>query len=136
MQKESKSTEEVGKFLKIIKNLIQDGKNVTINLKPWKGKVNKTLAYMTETNISKKIILDALLELEIGDYCYTQKDLNDHFEGEFWFFTRDYCLVDKKESMYIKLKLLDKGHHKMLVMSFHPQQPSKRSQLLRPLRSK
>ena len=91
---------------------------------------------MTEKNISTKDISEALLELEVGDFCYVEDDRNSFFRGEFWFFTRDYCLVDKVESMYIKIKLFDYEDKKVLVMSFHPQQPANDKDYLVPQRYK
>ncbi|KMV77461.1 hypothetical protein HMPREF0979_01869 [Coprobacillus sp. 8_1_38FAA] len=135
LSKKSKSNDEISKFLENIKSLIKEG-NVDFNIRPWKLKVNKTLKYMTEKNISTKDISEALLELEVGDFCYVEDDRNSFFRGEFWFFTRDYCLVDKVESMYIKIKLFDYEDKKVLVMSFHPQQPANDKDYLVPQRYK
>ena len=135
LSKKSKSDDEISKFLENIKSLIKEG-HVDFNIRPWKLKVNKTLKYMTEKNISTKDISKALLELEVDDFCYVEDDRNSFFSGEFWFFTRDYCLVDEVESMYIKLKLFDHGDRKVLVMSFHPQQPTNDKDYLVPLRCK
>lgn len=131
-----KSNEEIIEFLDILKRVVKKGENVIFNLISKNGKANKTSIYMAETNISKKDILEALLELEVGDFCYAQDDRNVYIGGEFWFFTRDYCLVDQVESMYIKLKLVDQEDEKMLVMSFHPQQPASEDDYLVPLRCK
>lgn len=56
MEKYQMDEEEVQEFLDKTRMLISKGNNVQINNKPWSGnRVNKTLAYMAETGITKKI---------------------------------------------------------------------------------
>lgn len=53
MAEYQKDKKEVQEFLSHAKDIILKG-NVQINNMPWKGKVNKTLTYMSETGITQR----------------------------------------------------------------------------------
>lgn len=125
MAKYQKNMEEVNEFLSKVKNLISKGTNVLINNKLWSGnRVNKTLAYMTETGITQKDIENVICELQIKNYSYTADDRNDNFKNEqVWIFGITKNMVDKEEDLYIKLKVRQFKDELLLIMSFHPENP-------------
>ena len=99
----------VEEWLREIHSICLNEENVTVNNRPWRGKVNKTLAYMTENNLRKDDLIPIILKLGVQNYSYTQEDRNSNFAGEkFWFFGITETMVDCQENLYIKLKILVK----------------------------
>lgn len=128
-----KSKEEVQLYLDNVKAIILKQDNVQINNMPWKGnRVNKTLAYMTETGISLKDIKEVVQELQIINYSYTADETNVNFKDEqVWIFGITKNLTDKDEDLYIKLKIRIFDDEMLLIMSFHPENPVYEDQKLR-----
>lgn len=132
MAKYQKDKKEVQGFLSCVKDIISKGTNVSINNETWHDKVNKTLIYMAETGIEQKDIEKVICELEVSNYSYTADDYNEKFEGEqFWFFGITKNMVDKDEDLYIKLKIRSINDDILLIMSFHPEEPSDKSKKLK-----
>lgn len=115
---------EVRGFLESVNDLIRKGR-VTINNRPWKGnRVNKTLAYMSETGLRQKDIEEIICELQVDDYSYTADDRNEYFKDEqFWIFGTTKNIIDQDTDLYIKLKIRRIGEEFLLIMSFHPERP-------------
>ena len=132
MARYQKAKEEVKSFLNNVKSLILEGTNVKINNVPWRGnKVNKTLAYMAETQITQKDIEKVIYELQVSNYSYTADDENVNFKDEqVWIFGITKTLIDKDEDYYIKLKIRIIEEEMLLIMSFHPEKPNYTNQKL------
>lgn len=132
MAKYQKAKEEVKSFLTDVKSIILEGTNVKINNVPWKGKkVNKTLAYMAETQITQKDIEKVIFELQLSNYSYTADDENVNFKDEqVWIFGIRKTMIDKDEDLYIKLKIRIIEEEMLLIMSFHPERPDYTNQKL------
>lgn len=112
----------VEEWLREIHSICLNEENVTVNNRPWRGKVNKTLAYMTENNLRKDDLIPIILKLGVQNYSYTQEDRNSNFAGEkFWFFGITETMVDCQENLYIKLKVRELNGKKLLIMFFHPE---------------
>lgn len=123
MARYQKSRTEVISFLENAKTVIVKGDHVQLNSRPWKGKVNKTLAYMARTGITKKDIENVICELQLAHYSYTADDQNDYFKNEqVWIFGITKDLIDEDVDLYIKLKIRSVGGDMLLIMSFHPQE--------------
>ncbi|WP_216242057.1 type II toxin-antitoxin system MqsR family toxin [Faecalicatena faecalis] len=129
MPQYQKTKSEVNQFLEKVKRLITYDGRTTINNRPWaKGRVNKTLTYMAETGITKQDICRVVQELEVCNYCYTADDRNERFPNEqVWVFGITKKLIDKEESLYIKLKIRIIKEEILLIMSFHPENPGMES---------
>ena len=70
-------------------------------------------------------VAEVIRELQIANYCYTADDRNANFPNEtFWFFGITRYIIDSEEKLYIKLKIRRFEDEILLVMSFHPEQPS------------
>ncbi len=125
MAKYQKAKEEVESFLNDVKSIISNGKNIAINNVPWSGnKVNKTLAYMAETQITQKDIEKVIYELQLSNYSYTADDKNVNYKDEqVWIFGITKTIIDKDEDLYIKLKIRIFQEEMLLIMSFHPEKP-------------
>lgn len=133
MAKFQKTKDEVNQFLSYAKAIISKGANVQINNKPWKGKrVNKTLAYMSETGIKLEDIKRVIYELQLLNYSYTADEKNVNFKDEqVWIFGITKNMVDKEEDLYIKLKIRKFEDEILLIMSFHPEEPGNDDEKLR-----
>ncbi|MCI9003933.1 MAG: type II toxin-antitoxin system MqsR family toxin [Lachnospiraceae bacterium] len=126
MENCQKTVSEVRQFLENVKRLLFQKGKVIVNNRPWaNGKVNKTLAYMAETGIKQEDMECVINELQVCHYSYTDWDSNSKFPNEqFWFFGITKKLVDQEEALYIKLKIREIRGQSLLIMSFHPEQPS------------
>ncbi|MBU3876587.1 type II toxin-antitoxin system MqsR family toxin [Faecalicatena sp. AGMB00832] len=83
---------------------------------------------MAETGITKQDICRVVQELEVCNYCYTADDRNERFPNEqVWVFGITKKLIDKEESLYIKLKIRIIKEEILLIMSFHPENPGMES---------
>ena len=123
MAEYQKDKKEVQEFLSHAKDIILKG-NVQINNMPWKGKVNKTLTYMSETGITQRDMEKVVCELQTANYSYTADDNNQKFKNEqFWIFGIIKNMVDKDERLYVKLKIKMIKGEILLIMSFHPEEP-------------
>ena len=125
MSEYQKTKTEVNQFLDRVKRLITYDGKVTINNQTWaNGRVNKTLKYMTETGITMQDVCRVIKELEVCNYCYTADDRNEKYPNEqIWVFGITKILIDKEESLYIKLKIRIIKEELLLIMSFHPESP-------------
>lgn len=123
MSEDQRKKTEVNQFLERVKRLITYDGKTTINNQPWaNGRVNKTLKYMTETGITKQDICRVIKELEVCNYCYTAEDRNARYpKEEVWVFGITKTMIDKEESLYIKLKIRIINEELLLIMSFHPE---------------
>lgn len=128
-----KTPDEVAEMLKTIRGILVCKKNVQINNKCWAdGKVNKTRQYMAETKVTEKDIRNVISKLEVKHYSSTEDDVNPHFPNEeVWIFGIRANLVDKEEDFYIKLKIRELKGKKLLIMSFHPEEPQDETKKLR-----
>ena len=97
-----------------------------INDEQWAGgRVNKTQAFLAEKNLHDDDVAEIIRDLQVANYCYTADDRNDNFPNEtFWFFGITKFIIDSEEKLYIKLKIRKFEEKFLLVMSFHPEQPS------------
>lgn len=121
-----KSIEEVNTFLNQVKVCLDDDSLWEINDGAWAGgRVNKTQAFLAEKNLHDDDVAEVIRELQIANYCYTADDRNANFPNEtFWFFGITRYIIDSEEKLYIKLKIRRFEDEILLVMSFHPEQPS------------
>lgn len=121
-----RTEEEVKAFLKQVKACLDDDSLWNINNEPWASRrVNKTQAFLAEKNLSDDDVADVIRKLQAANYCYTADDRNKKFPNEtFWIFGITAFLVDTEEKLYIKLKIRKFEDAFLLVMSFHPEQPS------------
>lgn len=121
-----KSREEVNTFLNQVKVCLDDDSLWKINDEPWAGgRVNKTQAFLAEKNLHDDDVAEVIRELQVVNYCYTADDRNANFPNEtFWFFGITRFMIDSEEKLYIKLKIRKLEDEFLLVMSFHPEQPS------------
>ena len=127
-----KNIKEAQDFLSKARELIRQNK-VSINMQPWSGgRVNKTLAYMTETGITLEDICGVILELEVSNYSYKEEDRNERFKGEeIWVFGIAKNLIDEKTDYYIKLKIRKLQDEQLIIMSFHPERPTEKNKKLK-----
>lgn len=132
MSKSIVSEEGVQAFLDTVINLTDDSKNTGINSKEWVGKVNKTREFMAETGLKLKDVISIIRELKVCHYSYTDDDYNPRFTNEkVWIFGMTKNIVDVNEKLYIKLKIRDIKGKKLLIMSFHREQPGGKEEELR-----
>lgn len=123
------SVEEVQQFLNevhtILDSVLED--RCSINDYEWAGKrVNKTRRYMAESGVKISDIKEVIKELRIENYSSTKDDRNDKFPNEqVWEFGITKNLVDTEEDFYIKLKIRKFEENFLLIMSFHPEEPTK-----------
>lgn len=121
-----KSREEVNTFLNQAKACLDDDSLWKINDETWAGgRVNKTQAFLAEKNLHDDDVAEVIRELQVSSYCYTADDRNANFPNEaFWFFGMTRLIIDSEEKLYIKMKIRKFEEDFLLVMSFHPEQPS------------
>lgn len=121
--------EEVKSFLSELYEILDTGKEerCIINDAKWVGdRVNKTRKYMTETGIMLADIIAVVKELGVDNYSSTKDDRNINFPNEkVWEFGITKNIVDKEEDYYIKLKIRKFEEDYLLIMSFHPEEPTK-----------
>lgn len=124
--------DEVEGFLEKVRELLTDDEKVSINSGPWaNGRVNKTRQYMAETGIHKGTMVDVIRDLQVSNYSCTKPERNPNFPNEYvWEFGVTKNLVDKDEDLYVKLKIRKIDEEYLLVMSFHPEQPSRQEEKL------
>ncbi len=127
-----KSIEEVKKFLEEAKKLALDRERRYINNEEWaNGRVNKTRLYIAETQISLEHIWKVISELQVNNYSSTKKDVNPNFPNEeVWIFGIKKVMVDELQDLYIKLKIRRIESKFLLLMSFHPEMPSRENKKL------
>lgn len=127
MNKQIRAREEVENFLTEVKELSLCDELTIINSVVWaNGRVNKTRQYMAETGIVKEDILKVIRQLDITNYSSTKEDRNVNFPDEYvWEFGISQSMIDHEENLYIKLKIREIDDKYLLIMSFHPEQPSK-----------
>ncbi|MGB9781867.1 MAG: hypothetical protein ACPLSY_04040 [Moorellaceae bacterium] len=105
--------DEVEEFLSNIKRLLASGnwlENLVIVKENKKG--DKTHRFMSEKNITRRMVAQELLRLDITNYSHTDYDDNPKFQGELvWIFGTVYG----SEEIYIKLKIREK----VICLSFH-----------------
>ncbi len=106
------STEdEVNEFLNELKRILCTGK-VTIVKEHCIG--DKTNEFMIVNNITRRIVVDELLKLDILNYAYTDYDNNPIFSDELvWIFGQMYNSYE----VYIKLKI--RPNSRVICLSFH-----------------
>ena len=121
-----KKEEEVDEYLKKVKKCLADDSSWIINCKCWSdGRVNKTQVFLAEKNLRDEDVANVIRELTVENYSYTASDRNAKFPNEFfWFLGIKKCIIDSEEKLYIKLKIRELEDDVLLVMSFHPEQPS------------
>lgn len=122
----TKSEEEVNAFLNQAKKCLSDDSLWKINDATWAdGRVNKTQTFMAEKNLHDDDVAEVIRELQVANYCYTSDDRNVNFPNEsFWLFGITRLIIDSEEKLYIKLKIRKFEEDFLLVMSFHPEQPT------------
>ena len=118
--------DDVNLFLNTARSKLDSDDDWQINDQEWAGgKINKTRTYMAETGITSQDIKQVIKELSVANYSSTQDDTNIHFPGEkVWIFGITKNLIDHDEDLYIKLKLRKIDDEYLLIMSFHPEQPT------------
>jgi len=121
-----KTKDEVAIFLERVKQCLDDNSRWMINNEPWTGgRVNKTQLFLAEKNLKDNDVAEIIRELQVVNYCYTTDDKNKYFSGEtFWIFGITKYVIDAELRLYIKLKIRKIETEVMLIMSFHPEQPS------------
>ncbi|WP_021169763.1 hypothetical protein SOV_45640 [Sporomusa ovata DSM 2662] len=110
----TESEENVGSFLRKVKDLLNDPNNLSIVQKT--GIKDKTREFREKYGINHQMVCEELLRLDSSNYSYTD---NDHKEigGEFQIFGQFILppIVDKPIEVYIKLKI----RGRVVCMSFH-----------------
>ncbi|OIQ59925.1 hypothetical protein [Neomoorella thermoacetica] len=104
---------EVEKFLSNIKRLLaSDNWMDNLIIVKENKEEDKTHKFMVEKNITRRIVVQELLRLDITNYSYTDNDDNPRFKNEVvWIFGAVYGT----EEIYIKLKIREK----VICLSFH-----------------
>ncbi len=107
------SEEEVMKFLSDMTSILNNGnENTSLYIVKENNPGDKTNKFMIEYNVTRKIIYQELLKLDITNYSYTDYDDNPKFKGEMiWVFGQMFGSIE----VYIKLKL----RQKVICLSFH-----------------
>lgn len=123
------SADDVKQFLMQVQGILDDDtkERCRINNSEWAGnRVNKTRLYMAETGLKLCDIKEVIKELGVENYSSTKDDRNPNFPNEcVWEFGITKNLVDAEEDFYVKLKIRQLDDTILLIMSFHPEKPTR-----------
>lgn len=119
-QKTIKSEEDVKKFIENLHKIISSSyRNLTIIRRTLSE--DKTYNFMVEYGITSDMICEQLLQLDITNYSYTDKERDKTRQPEnVWIFGQILQVDDSKViiEVYIKLKL----RNNVICLSFHPKE--------------
>lgn len=101
----------VAAFLKEMKSIVRAGRFSLIERE-------KNLNALTSLGLTKKNVIQALLELSVTDYCSgPADDETDDRPGKIWVFGIEVF----GSEFYVKLKIFEVGNKKYVkCLSFHP----------------
>jgi len=104
---------DVSKFLSGMTSILESGdEDTSLYIVKETKPDDKTYKFMVEHNITRRVIYEELLKLDITNYSYTDYDDNPRFTGEqIWVFGQMFGTYE----VYIKLKL----RGKVVCLSFH-----------------
>lgn len=111
------SEAEVETFLKCLHSKIQESPESVIIIKRTSSE-DKTFNFMVEYGLTHEYICQRILDLNVTNYSYTDKEKNTNFSGDILVFGQMFLDKGPVLEIYIKLKL----NERVICLSFHPKE--------------